>query len=200
MEALAALFTSAAAGGATAGTVAGTIGPTAGFASNAATLAGGAASAASAGAAGGFLGSLSGWFSVAEGISGLFQGFAEADALSTQAAYEDVRAKGELLRGRREALEIAEALNETIANNAVATAASGISTEGSPAEAARAASEKADFETGITRTNAQINAAARSAQADAYRGEATGAIFGGIASAARAGGRYLLREERRGGK
>lgn len=194
MEAMAALFTSAAAGGATAGTVAGTIGPTAGFASSAATLAGGAASAAG----GGGLFSMAGLFSVAEGIFSLASGFAQASSLNQAAEWEDIRAQQELLQGRREALEIAESLNETLAHNLVATAASGIAFEGGPVEGQRAAVEKADFETSITRENATINAKAREASADQLRADAGSAILGGFMGAAKAGGRYAYYKERRG--
>ena len=121
--------------------------------------------------------------SAVSGLASLASGQMQAGALESQAMWEDFSARQELLKGRREALEVMESLNESMGAEAVRIGASGITGEGSPAEAMKAAQEKADFELGMTRDNAAILSAGRRAGAKSLKLEAAGARIAGVAEA-----------------
>lgn len=136
--------------------------------------------------------------STVSSLASMASGMQQGAAMESQAMWEDFSARQELLKGRREALQVMESLNESLGAEAVRVGASGITGEGSPAEAVIAAREKADFELGMTRDNAEILAAGRRAGASSLRLEATGARIAGAAQAAGTAGEAVMRIKRRG--
>lgn len=205
--AMAAMFASAAVPAATGATAFG-MGAGASMAMTGGTalagVSGGAALAGTATAGTGLLAGLTGGemlfagMSMLSGLSSLASGEMEAGALESQAAWEDFSSRQEILKGRREALEVMESLNESLGNEAVRIGASGITGEGSPAEAVKAAHEKADFELGMTRDNAAILAAGRKAGAKSLKLEATGARIAGVTEAVSTVGEAGYRISKRG--
>ncbi|MDD9905665.1 MAG: hypothetical protein OXT06_19015 [Rhodospirillaceae bacterium] len=199
MEAVAAMFASTAAPAAATGVV--TTATTVGI--PASMIAGGGAAAGGSGLMGAFASLtagdiLSGGLTAFSALSNIASGNAAAASLETQAAFEDFSAKQEILKGRQEALEIAEAANDALEANIVRTYAAGLTGEGSPGAAQRAIQEKANFETGISRDTSTINAGARRTKAQQLRLDATGAKVGGVAAAAGDVANFVLRRTRRG--
>lgn len=178
------------------------------FGASAAGAAGGmfattGAAAATAGAGSIFAGIgtldvLSGGLSAFSALSRMAAGDAQSAALQTQANFETFGAKQEILKGRREALEIAEAAAEAIEQNIVAAGAAGLTGEGSVRAAQDAIREKANFETAITRSNAAINSGARRGTAESLRIDAGAARTSGKAAAAGEVAGFFINRARRG--
>lgn len=131
-------------------------------------------------------------------ISSIAAGQATQAASEEGALFEEFGAKQEILKGRREALDILEKENEALEQNIVNVAASGITGQGSAKTAQEAIISKAEFETGITRTTAELNAEARRAKAKQQRAEGQAAATGGVTSAAGDVAGFFLRRSRRG--
>lgn len=200
METIAAYFstagsTAAAGQAATAAAAAGTGSAAAGAigAGGYATTAGLANFSASAGLLDTALTAIKGfdWLSIAthgltafSALSSISSGNMRKAALDEQSLFEDAASRQELIKGRKEAVDMLSRLNDTIENNIVSTAASGITGEGSPAAASEAAIEKGNFEIGITRDNAIINAGARLARSRQLKIEANSARTEGFTRAA----------------
>lgn len=126
---------------------------------------------------------ISGGFGVLSALTSIASGNLQASAIESQQQMEDFRARSELLKGKREAIDAMEALNKTLAGRTVAVAASGITGEGSPGAGREAAIKKAEFETSIIRSNAAINAGARASNADQLSLDADAAQFRGYGGA-----------------
>ena len=140
------------------------------------------------------LGGMSGF----SAISSIASGAAAKNAAMEGAMFEGIAAKQELLKGRREALQIAEQEQEALEQNMVNVAASGITGQGSPKAAQEAIIKKADFETSITRTNAELNAQARTVKGKQLELEGDAAFTGGVSDAAGTVAGFFLRRGRRG--
>ena len=140
---------------------------------------------------------ISGGLAVASGLSSIAGGNMQAGALKTQAMLEDVRARQEMIQGRREALEALEGLNKTLSINQVRRAASGLTGEGSALAGQQAAIQKGEFEMGITRDNAELNAAARRTSADQLRMDADAAQMAGYGGAVGAAATWAAGAARR---
>jgi hypothetical protein len=141
------------------------------------------------------LGGLSGF----SALSSIAAGQAGKTAAEEGALFEEFGAKQEILKGRREALSILEAEQDALEQNIVDIAASGITGQGSAKAAQEAIISKAEFETGITRTTAELNAEARRAKARQLRTEGKSGTLTGTASAAGQAAGFFLRRTRRGG-
>jgi len=141
---------------------------------------------------------LNGSFSAFSAISNIAAGNAAGAASEEAALFEEFGAKGEILKGRREALAILEKEQDALEQNLVNTAASGITGQGSPKAAQDAIISKANFETGITRDNAVLNAAARRTKGRQLTIEAEGSRVGGVAAAAGDAAGFFLSRARRG--
>lgn len=140
-----------------------------------ATAAAGAGAAAAAGGGFSLSAMLAGGAGVVSGLASLAKGSAEGTALESSALFEEFNGKQELLRGRSEALEVARAANEAIAAAQVAGFASGLAGSGSVTRAKESAMEDAEFQIGMTRSAAAMQAGARRGSAARMRSEATGA-------------------------
>lgn len=141
---------------------------------------------------------LHGGVSAFSAISNIAAGNAAGAASEEAALFEEFGAKGEILNGRREALAILEKEQDALEQNLVNTAASGITGQGSPKAAQDAIISKANFETGITRDNAVLNAAARRTKGRQLTIEAEGSRVGGVAAAAGDAAGFFLSRARRG--
>ena len=141
---------------------------------------------------------LSGGLSGFAAISSIAAGQAAETASKEAALFEEFGEKQEILKGRKDALAIFEKQNDLLAQNLVNIGASGITGEGSPKAAQEAIIQKAEFETGITRSNAIINAEARKSKARQLRIEGRGARIAGQASAAKSVAGFFLNREKVG--
>lgn len=116
-------------------------------------------------------------------LSSIAAGKTQAAGFESQRMMEEFASKQEILKGRKEALDAQDKLNDTLELNIVRAAAGGVTGEGSVRAASDAAISKSNFEVGITRDNAEINAGARRAQADQLGLEADAAEQPGVANA-----------------
>ncbi len=146
--------------------------------------AGGAAAAGAAGSIGSFMSVLAAGTGIASGLATLAQGRAQATSLESAAKFEDFNGKQELLRGRAEALEVVRQSNDAVAAAQVAGFASGLAGTGSVTTAKQNSLRDAEYQIGMTRDAAMIQAGARRGAASRYRMEAggvrTGSIFGAL--------------------
>lgn len=160
---------------------------------------GGAGAAAGAVATGGgFLKTLSAGLTIVSGLGKIVAGQQQSAALKQQAMDEDLRASQEELNGREDALKAMEKLNQDMARISVAGFASGLTSGGSVDAAQQEAERIADANLSVSRSNAQINAAARRGQARQLRYEADGAALGGILGFVSDAGSLFSRRAARG--
>jgi len=149
-----------------------------------ATVAGAAGTAgAAAGAAGtaGALGGISTALTVVGGLASIMSGAQQKSALDQQAADEETRATQETIQGRQDALQAMRALNNDMAQIAVAGYASGIGGgEGSVLAAQNEARKVGEQNINMSRQSAAMQSAARRSQAGQLRKEGRGALAGGI--------------------
>ncbi len=141
---------------------------------------------------------ITGGFSAISAISDIASGQAGAAALEEGALFEEFGAKQEILKGRREALDILQTEQDLLEQNIVSTLASGITGQGSPKAAQQAIISKAAFETDITRSGAVIAAEARRAKGRQLKIEAGAAKTTGLTAAAGDVAGFFLRRGRRG--
>lgn len=200
MEALAAVFVGVAAAAGPA-TTAGVAAVTGGLSAAGTAATAGLLGSAGAFGAGGTLTAfdlITGGLTAFSGISNIAAGQAEAEGLEEAAVFEEFGAKQEILKGRREALDILQTEQDLLEQNIVSTLASGITGQGSPKAAQQAIISKAAFETDITRTGAEISAAARRAKGEQLEIEAPAARLAGFGRAAGDVAGFFLRRGRRG--
>jgi hypothetical protein len=131
-------------------------------------------------------------------LSSIAGGQAAGAAAETSARFESFAAQQELLKGRKEALEISQRTVEALEQNMVNALAAGVTGEGSVAAAQEAIAKKGEQETSISRSNAAISSAARRARADQLRLEASSSRFSGYTNAASSVGNFFLRRAVRG--
>ena len=117
-------------------------------------------------------------------LSSIGAGKMQAAGLESRRMMEEFASKTEMLKGRREALEAASALNESLEANIVRSAAGGVTGEGSVQAAQQAAVDKANFELDMSAAGAGIRAGSRRATARQLGIEADAAGDSGYGTAA----------------
>jgi len=167
-----------------------------------------AAQATSTFAAGGLLAGAFSGVSTGDMIFGGLQGFsalsdiaagnAAADALNASAAFEDLAAQQEVIKGRQEALQITEAMTEALEQNIVNAGASGITGEGSVKAAQLAIKAKGEQELDTSKANSEIAAASRRVKGRSLRLDADARQTGGFASAVKGVAQIAFLRTRRG--
>lgn len=159
----------------------------------------GGASAAAGAASSGL--SLSSVFSIGStivgGLASIAAGNQQAAAMEAQADQDDIQATQDELAGRQEAVNAIRRMNEEMGAGVVAGYASGLQGSGSTQVALDEAQRSAERNADLTRSNAQMSAAARRASGVQRREDAKGArssgIFGAIAGGMQSVSRTLQR-------
>lgn len=146
---------------------------------------------------GGLLESLSTGLFIASSAAGIVSGLAGMGVAEQQAQLAEQQAEQEKLQGRLDSLRILQELNDNLAAQTVAAFASGLAPTGSIATGKIQAISEAEFETGITRSDAEMRAAARQTQASIARSQGTSSLVGSLAGAAQTGAIGISRAARR---
>lgn len=162
---------------------------------------GAAAGAGAAGAASTGL-SLSSVFSLGStivgGLASIAAGNQQAAAMEAEAAQDEIKATQDELTGRQEAINAIRRMNEEMGSGVVAGYASGLQGSGSTVVALEEAQRAAERNADLTRSNAQLSAAARRASAVQRREDAKGARSAGIFGAITGGLQSASRSFQRG--
>lgn len=137
---------------------------------------------------------LSGALGTASALGSIGSGLAANSAAKTEAQYMGYQAKAAELEGRRQALGELEAFNRSQASAAAAMGPGNYL--GSGMTTLRQNQENAEFNIGLTRLGAGVNADGIRAQAQQKRAEGRSAIMGGLLGAATSmGGTALKRKQ-----
>lgn len=169
-----------------------------GAATGAAAAGTGAAAAGTAAATTGALGTLSTAMTVVGGLASIMSGAQAKSAADQQAVDEETRATQETIQGRQDALQAMRALNNDMAQIAVAGYASGVGGEGSVAAAQDEARKVGDQNINMARDNAAFQSAARRGQAGQLRTQGRGQLTSGAFGAVKGGLSLFQRREARG--